>query len=495
MLAIIRRGTVTDIRARNQMFGGEPRWALSPYLAHGTGAGNNKWGNVHTQFTSTTGTAGASSGAISTLGSALDEGASNTCVRFNATISGTTMTVHSIASGGNNLSVDLFIRNISQTFASGANAPYRIQSQSSGTTGGVGVYTLTGTPAGGNVSAVEMLAGTKLACASGLAALQVKTVNGKKRYRMRSEYRDYTAAGQPTGRKIQIRMGDSASEFSNGLGTQLALGVPGLFGFSVSVDSATRAILDDYSFMLFWQHKDDDAAGGPKIAIDWTTAAYRGNNSTPPGAGTGPSVLMLNLLSAYTQQVRVIDNYPADTPLHFICHWMPGIAPWLASKVWAGAEYCYYGANLYRRTGTRDNGVTGGATPPTHGSGSVSDGGVTWEYRGAVPAGNVNPWWRVWATVGDAEPTLTPIVDQSGDNARTLIDPEGTLTKYAMSWGWYSQAVGHGPSPAAAESAWTNGDEIVMDWSEMTSAPLEIAKQTPNLAALKAWFASLRARF
>lgn len=52
---------------------------------------------------------------------------------------------------------------------------------------------------------------------------------------------------------------------------------------------------------------------------------------------------------------------------------------WTASTAFSAGAYCSYNGNIYSTTA----GGTTGATPPTHTSGSVSDGGVTWSYSSA----------------------------------------------------------------------------------------------------------------
>jgi hypothetical protein len=49
---------------------------------------------------------------------------------------------------------------------------------------------------------------------------------------------------------------------------------------------------------------------------------------------------------------------------------------WTASTVFTAGSYCFNNGNYYKTTA----GGTSGATAPTHTSGSVSDGGVTWAY-------------------------------------------------------------------------------------------------------------------
>ena len=49
---------------------------------------------------------------------------------------------------------------------------------------------------------------------------------------------------------------------------------------------------------------------------------------------------------------------------------------WTTSTLFTTNSYCFYNGNYYFTTA----GGTTGATPPTHTTGSVSDGGVTWDY-------------------------------------------------------------------------------------------------------------------
>jgi len=49
---------------------------------------------------------------------------------------------------------------------------------------------------------------------------------------------------------------------------------------------------------------------------------------------------------------------------------------WTASTLFAANAYCFYNGNYYQTTA----GGTTGVTAPTHTTGSVSDGGVTWTY-------------------------------------------------------------------------------------------------------------------
>jgi len=57
-------------------------------------------------------------------------------------------------------------------------------------------------------------------------------------------------------------------------------------------------------------------------------------------------------------------------------------ATWVTGTLYGAGAYTFYNGNYY----TTISGGTSGPTPPTHTSGSVSDGGVTWTYYdGAYP--------------------------------------------------------------------------------------------------------------
>lgn len=55
---------------------------------------------------------------------------------------------------------------------------------------------------------------------------------------------------------------------------------------------------------------------------------------------------------------------------------------WVASTSWLGHQYCSYNGNIYNRGSA--GAATSGTTPPTHTSGSVSDGSITWTYTNAI---------------------------------------------------------------------------------------------------------------
>lgn len=59
---------------------------------------------------------------------------------------------------------------------------------------------------------------------------------------------------------------------------------------------------------------------------------------------------------------------------------------WAASQSVLEYDWCYYGSNMYSCT----VGGTTGATPPTHTSGSASDGTITWTYEGRIDQDALN---------------------------------------------------------------------------------------------------------
>lgn len=495
-----RRGVITDIRARNQMFGGEPLWAVSPYLANGSALTENYQGNLQLQNGGATTIAPVNSMALQSLG---DFPSSTYAVEFNGTLSGSTLTVHSITSGGNNLLQGagtpnrLRIRSTAQP----ANASeFYITAAGTGT-GGVGTYTVAGDL--DNMTAQPMRALSPTGCSDGTPALQVVEVNDKKRYRIHAVYDDFNAVTQQ-GQKVLIRAGDNGTEVSNGLNVLGYLGAPQVFGFSIEVPAATRDTLNRFDYILFWQHKDTDAAGDPRIVLDFTTQTYRPDNATPPGGGTvpgAPCVMALLDLPPYTTNLRVVDGLPADTPIHFIIRWVPGIAQAASSKTYCGGEYVHNAGNVYRMQGGRSTtGVSGVGTPPTTTGSGIVDGTCLWDYVQALPASNVEPVLRIWVALGDAAHT-NPVDLRGSTLARTLFDITVGTTGFPMSYGYYGRPYlnqAATPGFSGTTPTWGPGapsSELTYDYSEMTQAARAYVENEPTEALLSAWFAGLRARF
>ena len=62
---------------------------------------------------------------------------------------------------------------------------------------------------------------------------------------------------------------------------------------------------------------------------------------------------------------------------------MPKYHPNTVSTYFASGTFVGNGSNLYEAT---IGGTTGASSAPTHGSGTATDGTVTWTYRGVRPA-------------------------------------------------------------------------------------------------------------
>lgn len=422
MRTLIRRGTVTDIRARNQMFGGEPFLGVSPYLENGPDdRTQNARNNFQTLIASNSGTSGTSSTALS-------------------------------------------------------NIPF------------------------GNRSAPRW---SNFICTSGAYTFDlVQPGDGKKRLLYRCEYNDPDASGQGAGggRKSLMRTGATKTEISNGLGKLGSIGDTEVWAFSFAIPAASYAkwALQDYT--LIWQYKNDDA-NRPPFDINICNNTYRGNNASPPGAGTAgaPCVLIRQTPGLYTEQVRAFDNVQPDEPLFFIERITYGFAPWVSAAVTCRYEIVTSNGNLYQRPPYGDASVIAqgavsatasahGTNAPSHGSGDVADNaGVVWRYLGPVPAGNQAPRIEVWAARGMSAP-YGKVFDSSRSNLTTFGDYTERL---AHSWGIYTRGTGDDNSQLASPW-WGPGDALTLHQGDVL---MQRMSQAPNATALSAWFATMRARF
>ena len=332
MRFLSRRGTVTDIKAPPALFGVAPvadvGGVVTPYRNNGTGRNENFLGNLHSHNGSTTGTTpAAASMAFSVLGNTYD-GAQ---VVFSGSISGTTLTVHSITSGGNNLAVGMALQYQYWQDDTGWPAASSISALGTGT-GGVGTYTLHEVQ--DTIGPVEMVAQGKYMGASGEPAFSViddPDSSGRKWYRHRVCFNDKRPSGQTKGagvRKVLARWGDSGLEPSNGQGQLGSRGVPYMDCFTFLVPQATHDIIRNNDEMLIWQHKNSTGFPGAKLSLcsQW----YSGSYELPQGTN-GPRIIWRcwsGQAGANQPQIVVYDGYPADTPVHVVLRITPG---WQAS--------------------------------------------------------------------------------------------------------------------------------------------------------------------
>lgn len=474
-----RADRATEYRTRNQAFGGEPFWAVSPYIPNGPdNRTQNAVGNIHNANGAQTGAGNAqTSMALSVLGDTY----TGNIVLFNGTISGSgttrTLTVHSVTSGGNNIGPGMAVI---YPELSATDGPAIITALGTGA-GGTGTYTLSVGSAGyANSTTQNMRAQSKILCYSGAPSVSKVTVNGKGRWRFRIEYNDRNAAGQ-SGRKALIRNGDTGSELSNGLGTLNQIGSTQLCMFSFEVPAATKAIVGNMGNTLIWQMKN--SSGEPVVSLSFTAGTPNGG-TTPPGIVANPDILLRCAPGPWRAQIRVLNNYPTATPLHWIMRVRTGIAQWVTGKYYGPNEYIHNAGNVYKRQSGGSNDQISGATAPTGTGTGISDGTCTWDWVMATPATNAEPRVEVWLSVGTA--AWVKVADMTGVTSRTNIYPDvavGGNTQY----GWYANN--------AYDAQWSPGDFMEFDWSEMTIARQEIAVLDPSAYVLDQWFSQLRDRF
>ncbi|MBI1620027.1 hypothetical protein [Aquamicrobium zhengzhouense] len=141
----------------------------------------------------------------------------------------------------------------------------------------------------------------------------------------------------------------------------------------------------------------------------------------------------------------------------------PSFGPWdrrASAKTWASGEAVYlnqerqYNGRWYRAT---EDGTTGG-TPPTHTSGSVSDGGVTWAYRTADPTAS---------SYGQVRQRLQGPGSQV-EYAYNIL-PEGATTREDVG------GAAHGNEVQTAEQWYVDGAPVTMsDGQWLTGEKIEI---------------------
>lgn len=122
-----------------------------------------------------------------------------------------------------------------------------------------------------------------------------------------------------------------------------------------------------------WDQNEDTPMGGPLTPQEWTTIK-EGIISTGPWRrfrvyGSGPNTFK-------------VDPVPDTTgpTISFEYSSRSWIRPpeWVTGTAYTTGVYRAYGENIYQAASSG----TAGATPPTHTTGTVSDGGVDWAFYG-----------------------------------------------------------------------------------------------------------------
>lgn len=136
---------------------------------------------------------------------------------------------------------------------------------------------------------------------------------------------------------------------------------------------AAPAAFSYYHYETFWNQSTRWRILGPMTPQEYGEIQGYGLNTTVYSRfqfrGLANSQILINPTptSANAGQT-VIFEYIADRAVR--------PKTWTTATSFAAGSYCFYNGNYYQTTA----GGTTGATAPTHTSGSVSDGGVTWAY-------------------------------------------------------------------------------------------------------------------
>lgn len=129
--------------------------------------------------------------------------------------------------------------------------------------------------------------------------------------------------------------------------------------------------LERFTFNAEWDRTNHWELLGPSSPQEWQWRK----------SGVSASVPRYRFrIKGVTNNRVFIDPTPATSGIVLVfeyvsTNWILPVT-WTTGTVFLANKYCSYNGNIYSTSG---GGVTGG-TPPTHSSGSVSDGGVTWAF-------------------------------------------------------------------------------------------------------------------
>lgn len=128
-----------------------------------------------------------------------------------------------------------------------------------------------------------------------------------------------------------------------------------------------------YQYETFWNQSTRWRVLGPMTEAEYAESIGFGLNTTVYQRfqirGNSNSQLLISPTPGANQNGNIlIFEYIADRSIR--------PQTWASGVIYAANSYTFYNGNYYFTTA----GGTTGVTPPTHTSGSVSDGGVTWDY-------------------------------------------------------------------------------------------------------------------
>ena len=152
------------------------------------------------------------------------------------------------------------------------------------------------------------------------------------------------------------------------------------YSFTLATSTASYALPADINFQLFqtyWDRTRHWRLVGPLSADEWQ--AWK-------SGVTAPAAYRMFRIKSMTDAQFFVTPTPtsSDNGATMIFEYQTATCfkpkTWVTATVFAANSYSFYNGNIYKTTA----GGTTGATPPTHTSGSVSDGTVTWTYQTAA---------------------------------------------------------------------------------------------------------------
>lgn len=136
---------------------------------------------------------------------------------------------------------------------------------------------------------------------------------------------------------------------------------------------ALPAAFSHYQYETFWNQSTRWRVLGPMTEQEYAETQGFGLNTTvyqrfQIRGVTNQELLIFPTPGAQYNGDTLVFEYIADRSVR--------PQTWTTNSPFSANAYCFYNGNYYQTSG----GGTTGATPPTHTSGTVSDGGVSWTY-------------------------------------------------------------------------------------------------------------------
>jgi hypothetical protein len=150
------------------------------------------------------------------------------------------------------------------------------------------------------------------------------------------------------------------------------------YTLTLATDTASYVLpgdLDRVQFETFWNRTQSWPLYGPIDPVDW-------QNYKSGLVGSLPRQRFR--VKGFADKQFFIDPTPSATEdgqtcvFEYVTKSVFKPKTWVTLTSWAGLQYCSYNGNIYDRGGV--GAASTGAAPPTHTSGAVTDGVITWTY-------------------------------------------------------------------------------------------------------------------